>query len=462
MSDEDLTRCVREIDNVRGALDWCFFPTGDPAIGVDLTVAYVPIWWHLSLTNESRERCERALISLQPHATVNTWSQMQLRIALGSSLITTMGSASQAVTVLTQALEIAEALDDIDARARVLSGLLNVFTFRGEYVRARTAVERLEQIADRIGDPASARFADRMMGNILFTTGRPREVQQYFERVLGSSVVPRNRFGMILDDPNAHSAARAMLAQAPLLQGCTERALHEARASLDDVRGTDPPIVLCRALYQGICRIAIMIGDFATADREIACLIELSRDLNAHLSENRGRILQGRLLVERGAFVQGLTVLRDASKTYEGTGWHLSHSEFKGALALALAGTGRPDEALGVLDDAMTFAGERESGTVWYVPELLRIKGEVLLLQAADQSVQAAETCFNQAGAMAHEQDALFWELRIAVSLARLRVTQGRHCEARALLAPVYDRFTDGFMTADLRAARGILDSISA
>ncbi len=63
---------------------------------------------------------------------------------------------------------------------------------------------------------------------------------------------------------------------------------------------------------------------------------------------------------------------------------------------------------------------------------------------------------------MAREQDALFWELRIAAQLARLRVTQGRHHEARALLAPVYDRFTDGFTTADLRAARGILDSIWA
>jgi predicted ATPase len=97
---------------------------------------------------------------------------------------------------------------------------------------------------------------------------------------------------------------------------------------------------------------------------------------------------------------------------------------------------------------------------VWYVPELLRIKGEVLLLQAPDRFDQAAEDCFIQAGEMAREQGALFWELRIALSLARLRVSQNRHYEARALLAPIYDRFTDGFMTADLEAARAMLEGL--
>ena len=97
---------------------------------------------------------------------------------------------------------------------------------------------------------------------------------------------------------------------------------------------------------------------------------------------------------------------------------------------------------------------------MWYVPELLRIKGEVLLQQAADQSAQAAEDCFNQAAEMAREQGALFWELRIALSLARLRMTQRRDGEAKQILAPVYGRFTDGYETTDLRAARIMLDTL--
>ena len=96
----------------------------------------------------------------------------------------------------------------------------------------------------------------------------------------------------------------------------------------------------------------------------------------------------------------------------------------------------------------MATAGQATDGQVWYVPELLRIKGEVLLQQAADRSAQAAEDCFNQAGEMAREQGALFWELRVALSLARLRVTQRRDREAKQILAPVYERFTEGYETS--------------
>jgi predicted ATPase len=218
--------------------------------------------------------------------------------------------------------------------------------------------------------------------------------------------------------------------------------------------------LLCRALYFGICRIATMTGDFATADREIAHLIEVATGLNAHLWQTAGHFLNGKLLVERGQFTQGLLVLRDAFETSDRTGWHISYSEFKGALALGLAGTGRLDEALVALDDAVTAEGEDGRGHGWYSPELLRIKGEVLLRQAGDQSALAAEDCFNRAAQMAREQGALFWELRVALSVARLKVSQGRLHEARAPLASVYDRFTEGFATADLQAARTLLEGL--
>ena len=87
----------------------------------------------------------------------------------------------------------------------------------------------------------------------------------------------------------------------------------------------------------------------------------------------------------------------------------------------------------------------------------MRLKGELMLQQSlADE----AEDCFRTAHEIAREQGALFWELRIVLSLARWRVTQGRHDEARRLLAPVYDRFTEGFSTPDLRAAKALLDQV--
>jgi predicted ATPase len=460
LSDEELASRVREIDNVRAALDWSFSPAGDQAIGVEITAAYSPVWQHLSLMSECRERCERALLSLEPHATVTRSLRMELQTALASAIYITMGSPEQAKTLLTEAIETADALSDLDAQARGLATLVAIYASRGEYARAQVAAERIEQIAHRTGDPTQIRFAYQQKGTALVTRGRPREAQQYLERALRFPAAPGDRRDAVYYNSNDHAAARAMLAWTLWMLGFTEQALNEARLSLEELQGTGHQLLLCRILYFGISRVASMTGDFATADREIARLIELATGLNALFWETAGRFLKGQLLVERRQFAQGLLVLRDAFETCDRTGWRISYEEFKGALALGLAGTGQLDEALVALDDAMAADRKGADGRGWYAPELLRIKGEVLLQQAADQLVLAAEDCFNQAAQMAHEQGALFWELRVALSVARLRVSQGRHHEARAPLASVCDRFTEGFATADMQAARTMLEEL--
>jgi predicted ATPase/DNA-binding winged helix-turn-helix (wHTH) protein len=459
LSDEDLARHVREIDNVRAALDWSFSPAGDRAIGVDLTAAYAPVWRHLSLMIECRERCERALLNLESHLTADMSLRMQLQMALAAAIFITMGPPDQATTLLIEALETADALNDLHAQAATLSMLSPIYAFRGKYARALIAAERIEQIAHRVGDPIQLILPYGHMGASLFLSGRSREAQRYFELVLRSPTAPEARRDAFYSNANDHAVARAMLARALWTQGFTDQALNEARLSLKE-QGADHPLQLCRILNHGICRIATMTGDFATADREIARLIEVATGLNASLWETAGHFLKGKLLVERGEFAQGLLVLRDAFETCDRTGWRISYDEFKGALALGFAGTGRLDEALVALDDAMAADREGADGHGWYAPELLRIKGEVLLQQAADQSTLAAEDCFDQAAQISREQGALFWELRVALSLARLRVSQGRHHEARALLASVYDRFTEGFATADMHAARTLLEGL--
>jgi predicted ATPase len=459
LSDENLARCVREIDNVRAALDWSFSSAGDQTIGIDLAAAYAPVWRHLSLMIECRERCECALLSLEPHVTANMSLRMELQMNLAAAMFMTMGPPDQATTLLTEALETADALNDLHAQAATLSMLSPVYAFRGDYAGALIAAERIEQIAHRIGDPKQLVLAYQHMGPSLFLRGRPGEAQQYFERVLRFPTASGDRRDAIYYNSNDHAVVRAMLARALWMQGFTDQAVNEARLSLEE-QGTDHPLHLCRVLHHGICRIATMIGDFATADREIAHLIEVATGSNAHLWQTVGQFLKGKLLVERGEFAQGLLVLRDAFETCDRTGWHLWYDESKGALALALAGTGRLDEALVALDDAVAADRKGADGHGWYAPELLRIKGELLLQQAADQSDVAAEDCFDRAGDMAREQGALFWELRVALSVARLRVSQGRHHEARASLASVYDRFTEGFATADMQAARTLLEEL--
>ncbi len=460
LSNEELTRRVREIDNVRAALDWSFSPPGDIAIGVDLTAVYAPVWLHLSLMQECRERCERALRGLAPESASHARLQMWLQIGLGNSLLHTRGPSEQAQTVLTEALESAEALGDLRAQLRVLLDLASVIGFRGEYARAAAASERAGAIAQQIGDTTGVVFADRRMGMILLRIGRLAEAQRYFERVIQSPPFYQNEDRLpSWRHSDDRAMARALLARALWLRGFPERAHHEAQASLGEVRGSDHQLTMCRVLLYGMGRITPMTGDFAAAETAISSIIESATSAAAPFWTTVGQFLRGKLLVERHQFAEGLAVLREAFNTCNQTGWRLSYPEFMGSFALSLAGLGRLDEAHDAVCKAIEAAGGGEDGQQWYVPELLRIKGEVLLQQAGDRSAAAAEDCFNQAGEMAREQGALFWELRVALSLARLLRGQGRSADAVGILQPVYDRFTEGFDTADLKAAKALLDA---
>jgi predicted ATPase len=205
-------------------------------------------------------------------------------------------------------------------------------------------------------------------------------------------------------------------------------------------------------------RIAPMTGDVAAAETAISTLIASATSAAAPFWTTAGHFLRGKLLVERRQFAEGLNVLREAFDICDRTGWQISHPEFMGSFALALAGLGRPDEALDAVSKAIAAAGGEEDGQQWYLPELLRIRGEVLLGQSSEQAVQAA-VCFDRAADMAREQGAQFWELRAALGAARLRVRQNDRAGAAQVLQPVYDRFTEGFDTPDLREARLLLDT---
>jgi predicted ATPase len=124
-------------------------------------------------------------------------------------------------------------------------------------------------------------------------------------------------------------------------------------------------------------------------------------------------------------------------------------------LAEALAHTGRITEGLVLLE-----AEIERSETSWLTPELLRLKGELFLLQATPSALETPEALFRQALDEACRQGALSWELRAATSLARLLRHQGRTADATTCLQPVYDRFTEGFGTADLIAAKRLLDEL--
>jgi predicted ATPase len=171
-----------------------------------------------------------------------------------------------------------------------------------------------------------------------------------------------------------------------------------------------------------------------------------------------GMIAQGWVLVMQGQGEEGLAQMRQAMAAWRAMGagatvsWHLA------LLAEACEKAGQAAEGLTVLDEALShvdITGER-----FYAAQVYRLQGELLLQQAIPDEA-LAETCLRQALDIARHQQAKSWELRAAMSLSRLWQQQGKRAEAYQLLAETYGWFTEGFETADLREAKGLLDALS-
>lgn len=460
LSNDQVERRVREIENVRAALEWSFSSSGDRAVGKALTAAYAPVWLYQSMEAECRERCERALANFAPaESPAASWQKIQLQIALASALLETMGPAERAKALLTEALNAAECRGDLDAQAWGTL-VLSVVLERIEYGKAFTAGERLLSLAYKLGEPSIIVAGEYFMGyGLLVTAGRPQEAREHLERALQYPEPPANQRQAFWHRSNDRTRARAMLGRALCILGFTEQGYREAAASTEFILKTSDRVSICRVLSNGMCRVAFLIGDLDAADRAITQMIDVASSSNTLFWQIEGRFLEGKLLVERHEFERGLAGLRNAFAEFRRAGWRASYLEFNGALAEALAGTGQFSEALEVADEAVGRAsrGDRD-GQMWYLPELIRIRGELLVQRNA---IDLAEDCFSQAMQLAREQGALLWELRIALSIARARLKQGRATDARAFLAPVCERIREGFATADTQAARDLLGSLS-
>jgi predicted ATPase len=165
------------------------------------------------------------------------------------------------------------------------------------------------------------------------------------------------------------------------------------------------------------------------------------------------------LVIRRGDLDPGLRQLRAGVDEFGDvmSGW--ISVMFLNELAAGFARAGQIADGLAAAEQAIERAEQTEAR--WLFPESLRIRGALLLLQASTGTAAAAEDHFRQALDWARRQGALSLELRAATSLARLWRDQGRPAEGMALLQPVYDRFTEGFDTGDLKAAKALLDGLA-
>jgi len=449
----------RQIDNLRAAMDWAFSAEGDPAKGVALTIAAVPLWVQLSLMGECRRRVERALASLESDAAEAGRSRMKLCAALGWSLMYGVGAARETSAAWAATLKLAEQLGDTGYQLRALWGLWVDHLNNGEFRTALELAQRFTRIVTNSTDAIDLMMADRMLATSLHYLGDQRNARQHIERML-------SRYAAVAQQPHVarfqfdqRVTAHYFQARILWLQGFADQAMRVAESNIDDARSIGDALSLGSVLGQGACPIALFTGDFEAAERFRAMLLNHSDRHALRLWHAWARCFNGLVMVKRGDIAAGLLVLRSELSQAGDNRVLPRYLVLLGELAECLGQAGEVALGLETVDD--TLARCERNDERWYIAELLRIKGELIILQGGADAAAAAEGHFLPALDWAGRQQALSWELRTATSLALLWKDQHRVAEARELLGSVYSRFTEGFETADLRRAKTLLEQLA-
>jgi predicted ATPase/DNA-binding winged helix-turn-helix (wHTH) protein len=444
------------IDEARSVIDWAFSAGGDIECGITLTIASIPLWTHLSLNGECRRYAEQALLAGKASFSLNDRREMQLLAALGAALIYTKGSGPEADTAWTNALRIAESLDDADYQIRVLWGLWSSHFNSGRIRMSLDTANKFHDVAVAHGDTAAALVGERTIGMSLFYLGDHTNSRLHTESMLRRYLRPRDRSHIIRFQFDPRIVSRTLLSKLLWAQGYPDQAMEQVRGVVEEASTIGHPMSLALALAQGGCAVSLLSGDLAAARHFIDLLLKHTAEHALDLWHSWGTCFGAMLLIASGSTNEGLEALdRIVHELPEGA-FFANYAGIHAMLAEALGTAGAASRGQSIIDEALVRS-ERDDER-WYVAEFLRIKGELLWLEGATRE---AEGQFRRSLHWARKQDALSWELRTSTSLARLHQEQGRTTEAREVLAPVYGRFIEGFQTADLKAAKAVTEALS-
>jgi predicted ATPase len=280
----------------------------------------------------------------------------------------------------------------------------------------------------------------------------------HLERMLSQYVPPNHRSHIVRFQFDQRVSARMTLARVLWLQGFADQALREASSNIDEALAVDHTLSLCNALGNSACPVALFAGNLSAAERYTGMLSSLTERHGFDAWRAYADVFRGELLARRGELDSGLALLHTGVGKLRDAKFVQYQTAFLLMLAQSLVRAGRLEEGRAALDEALQQC--KRTDERWCMSELLRVRGEIALLEPTPDRA-AAERDFEAALVLARRQQALSWELRSAISLARLRRKEGRIAEARSLLAPVSGRFTEGFATADLRAANGLLTELA-
>jgi predicted ATPase len=390
---------------------------------------------------------------------------MKLHVALASSFwwraagIYGQGVGLDLGALWMKSLEIAKSQGDAEYQLRSLWALYSFNLGIGRLHVALESAQRFQRLAVEQRQVKDQLTGDRMIGCLQHLLGDQASARRHTEHMLANFILPEQRsHDQVRFQYDQRVAAHSVLARVLWLQGFPDQAMRVAKCAVEEARGANHALSLCYALAHAACPIMLWVEDLTSPEADIIMLLDLSARHALPSWGALGRAFQGLLAIRRGEVDPGLRLLRTGFDEFGGAMADWLSVMFLSELAAGLGIIGQITDGLIAAEQAIERAERTEAR--WLLPESLRITGELLLLQAADGATVAAEARFQQALDWARRQGALSWELRAALSYARSQGAQGHHQHAKQILAPVYNQFTEGFGTADLRAARTMLEAL--
>ena len=409
----------------------------------------------------------RALAQLETLSATPTLrrEQIKLQVALITPLMHVKGYAAPetkaAVERARLLIEQAEALGEPPEDPLVLFSVLygffaaNYVAFNGDVI-CNLAAQFLT-LAEKQATTAALMIGHRLMGASLVHTGEIAQGQAHYDQALALFDPAEHRLLATRFGQDIGVMTLSFRSWARWLLGYPDAALADTNDALKDARGIGQAATLMFALLNGSFT-HMLCGDHAAANAEADELFALADEKAALLWKAFGMSMQGclRALTVKASdavhmITSGMTALRSTGGTLWTPLW-LSH------LTRAYAALGQFDDAWRCIGEVMTTVQTTKER--WYEAEVNRIAGEIAL-QSPEQDTSKAEAYFERALAVSREQQTKSWELRAAMSMARLWRDEGKRQQANDLLAPVYGWFTEGFDTLDLKEAKALLEALS-
>ena len=424
-----LARYGGRLDDVRAALDWCFAPGGDAALGVRLAAAATLLWSELSLLDEQRVQILRAL----PHA-ADAGAEMALQASLGGVLVHLDSPSEQVAAAFRRAYELAHSQGDSTQLARSFSGLCVNHLLQGQYPEAMALGHAFAPYRKRTHDRCANDIHDRMMAAALHFSGEQRQARFHAERVYRlSRGADQARHGAARSaiQYDREAASSAVLARIRWLAGHAEEAAALATSALERAQEIEHPASICLSLSLSAIPIAFWNGDQHAAAYFTGMLCERSQ---VHgLKHWQSWAAQFRALSEGGCPSGAASLLPGP------------HAETVFTILPGLAGPA-------------DFARVGQGLAGWCAAELTRQKA--VWMRTAGRPPAQADGVLLEAAAIAESQGALAWLLRAALTRAQWSLGTPRAAEALGQLAAILRRFPQGYPSRDQRDAQALLDGL--